>query len=127
MNQTTDITKRETTKELARKIPVEAPLVDIYENEDEILMFADLPGVNKDDLSINIDNGKLSLSGMSKNEKKGAVGWQEYDDVEFRRFFSVPQTIETKDVKAELKNGTLTLNLPKSEASKPRRIEIKTA
>lgn len=103
------------------------PAVDIYENDDEILLHADMPGVLKENVSVNIDNGTLSLSGVRKLATGGTAAWEEFSDVTYVRNFSVPQTIDVAKVEAELKNGVLRLHLPKSEAAKPRTIEIKTA
>ena len=128
MDKKTEIAKRDDQNiEKTRELYEVAPAVDIYENEDEILLYADMPGVAKDDLSVNIDNGRLSLSGVRKLETIGAASWEEFEDVEFVRNFSVPQTIDVEKVEAELKNGVLTLHMPKSEKAKPRQIEIKTA
>ncbi len=110
-----------------KNIPKVTPLVDIFENEDEILLFADMPGVEKDDININIDNGTLSLNGLRKMENSGAVQWEEFGEAEYQRTFSVPQTIDVDKVSAEMQDGVLRLHLPKSEAAKPRQIEIKTA
>lgn len=103
------------------------PAVDIYENDNEILLHADMPGVAKENISVDIDNGKLSISGVRKLETEGAATYEEFSDVEYVRSFSVPQTIDVEKVEAELKSGVLKLHLPKSEAAKPRQIEIKTA
>ncbi|MFH2092890.1 MAG: Hsp20/alpha crystallin family protein [Pseudomonadota bacterium] len=103
------------------------PAVDIYENDDEIILHADMPGVLKKDVSINVDNGTLSLSGARNLEVKGVSKWKEFVDVEYVRSFSVPQTIDVEKVEAELKNGVLTLHLPKAEAAKPRQIQINAA
>jgi HSP20 family protein len=128
MDKKTEIAKRdEKNIEKTRELYEAAPAVDIYENEDEILLYADMPGVAKDEISVNVDNGRLSLSGVRKLETNGAASWEEFGDVEFVRNFSVPQTIDVEKVKAELKNGVLTLHMPKSEAAKPRQVEIKTA
>ena len=107
-----------------QQLPVMTPEVDIFENEHEILLHADMPGVTKEDISINIDNGKMRLSGIRRLPTGGAATWREFGDVEFRRNFSVPQSIDTDQVRAELKDGLLCLHLPKSEAAKPRQIEI---
>ena len=77
------------------------PLVDIYENDEEILLHADMPGVKKDEININIDNGKLEITGIRKLQTTGATGWEEFGDVEFQRVFSIPQTIEIGKVNAE--------------------------
>ncbi len=111
--------------ESARKTRSVMPLVDIFENDDEILLHAEMPGVQKDAVKINIDNGNLSLSGVRRKNQEGAAGWEEYGDVEFRRAFAIPQNIDIGKVRAEMKEGVLCLHLPKSESAKPRVIEIK--
>ncbi|MBM9605698.1 Hsp20/alpha crystallin family protein [Desulfopila inferna] len=123
-----EITKREESMpERKSDLPTVAPAVDIFENEEEILLYADMPGIERDDISINVDNGRLAIVGSRKLEKSGAVGWEEFGELEYRRIFSVPQTIDVERVNAELKEGVLELHLPKSEKAKPRKIEIKTA
>ena len=76
-------------------------------------------------IAINIDNGRMVLQGVRRVASQGAASWQEFGEVEFQRNFSVPQTIDVGKVHAELKDGVLNLHLPKSEAAKPRQIEIK--
>lgn len=128
MSQRTDIVKTgEKNIEKTRKINTIQPAVDIYENEEEILLYADMPGVLKENLKVNIDNGTLSLTGLRQLPTRGAERWQEFGDIEYRRNFSVPQTINVEKVFAELKDGVLKLHLPKSEAAKPRIIQINAA
>ena len=112
--------KVETTRNIGRAVP----LVDIYENDEEILLHAEMPGVKKDQIVVNIDNGTLTLSGTRTLSRKGAAEWEEVGDIEYQRSFSVPPTIDIEKVKAELKDGMLALHLPKSEAAKPRMVEI---
>ncbi len=126
MSERKDIVKRE-ERVPERSIPVVAPAVDIYENDDEILLHADMPGVEKDDIKVNIDNGKLELSGVRKLVTNGAVDWEEFGDVEFSRSFSVPQAIDVNKVNAQLRDGVLYLHLPKSDNAKPRQIAIQAA
>jgi len=129
MANSKDLVKSEGGKlEKVRKAPVIVPLVDIFENDDEILLYAEMPGVVKEDVNVNLDNGKLDIVGYRKMAKPtGATEWEEFSEVEYRRRFSVPQTIDVSKVEAELKDGVLQLHLPKSEAAKPKRIEIKAA
>ena len=128
MSERTDLVKKDESKpERSREIPAVTPLVDIYENDEEILLRTDMPGVDKKDIAINIDNGKLTLGGIRKLESKGSAQWEEFGNVEYQRTFSVPQSIDVNKIIAELKDGVLSLHLPKSEAAKPRQIEIKTA
>ncbi len=128
MSDRKDIAEKQgSTVEKTSALKTAIPWVDIYENEDEILLLVDMPGVVKENVSINIDNGTLSLAGVRRFEPKGVSSWAEFSDVEYVRKFSVPQTIDVAKVEAELKNGVLKLHLPKSEAAKPRMIEIKAA
>jgi HSP20 family molecular chaperone IbpA len=128
MTDRKDITKTENKAiEKTRELRTATPSVDIYENENEILLFADMPGVHKDDITVNIENGKLAISGVRRLDHQGVSNWEEFLDVEYVRSFSIPQTINVEDVEATLKDGVLTLHLPKSEAAKPRLIEIKAA
>ena len=127
MGERANIVPAEEAMPERKDIPQVVPLVDIYENDDEILLFADMPGVDKKDITINIDNGTLSLDGIRKMQISGAVQWEEFGEAEYRRTFSVPQTIDVNKVNAEMQDGVLRLHLPKSEAAKPRQIEITTA
>jgi HSP20 family molecular chaperone IbpA len=125
MSETTDLTTRKENIVARRQdMPRIAPVVDIYENDDEILLQADMPGVTKEHVTVNVDNGKLEISGTRKLQPKGTATWQEFGDVEYRRVFSVPQSIDVGKVNAELKEGVLKLHLPKTEAAKPRTIQI---
>jgi len=128
MNKIKDIVKTEAKNiEKTRELRSAIPAVDIYENDNEIMLYADMPGVVKENISVNIDNGTLSLSGVRKIEKTGVSTWEEFSDIEYVRSFSVPQTIDVEKVEAELKDGVLKLHLPKSAAAKPRQIEINAA
>ena len=128
MSERTEIVKREESMpERGRQIPVIGPLVDIYENDNEIFLYADMPGVVKEEIAINIDNGKLALAGVRRLDTAGAANQQEFGDLEYRRTFSVPQSIDLTKVAAELKDGVLKLHLPRAEAARPRNIEIKSA
>jgi len=128
MSDKKDIARKEEKGiEKTRELRSAVPSVDIYENDDEILVHADMPGVKKDEVSVNIDNGTLSLSGIRRLDNTGASTWKEFSDVEYVRSFAVPQSIDVERVEAKLKDGVLELHLPKSETAKPRMIEIKAA
>ncbi len=126
MSESTELMSRtDKSPKQADQLPSLIPEVDIFENDDEILLYVDMPGVTKDSLSIKIDNGKLMLSGIRRLPTSGAITWKEFTNAEFRRSFSVPQTIDFEKVNAQMKNGVLSLHLPKSESAKPKQIEIK--
>ena len=126
MSDRTDVAKREErSPEVTGKVATVIPSVDIYENNDELLLYADMPGVTKEDMTINLENGKLSIAGVRRVTTEGTPQFIEFGPVEFRRTFSVPQGIDTTKVNAELKEGVLRLHLPKTDAVKPKHIEIK--
>ncbi len=127
MNETAMIKKESTPLEVTRQLRSILPEVDILENENEILLYADLPGVLSNNLSVHIDNGKLTLTGARLLNAEGSATWEEFSDVEYRRVFSVPQSIDASTISAELIEGVLQLHLPKSAAAKPKKIEIKVA
>ena len=110
---------------ISQKLRALTPSVDIYENSEEILLFADLPGVKKDDITIDLDNGQLTVVGNRYMEQEKDMQLEEFGSAQFRRVFSVPQGIDQTKVDAELNDGVLKLHLPKSESVKPRRIEIR--
>ena len=124
MSENDALTTKIDQTEASRQLRSSQPDVDIVENENEILLLADLPGVAKENLTIHIENGKLMLSGTRKMEHSGAANWEEFASTEFKRNFSVPQSIEVTKVNAELRDGVLTLHLPKSSAAKPKTIQI---
>ena len=125
MNENTNLaTRKENILEKHQELPRIAPAVDIYENEEEILLYADMPGVRKEHVTINVDNGKLEITGTRHLQTKGSNNWQEFGDVEYSRVFAVPQSIDVDKVNAELLEGVLKLHLPKAETAKPRTIKI---
>jgi HSP20 family protein len=104
-----------------------APPVDIYETEDAIVLKAELPGIDPKDVEIRVENNTLYLKGERKSEKE--VKEQNYHRVErsygsFARSFSLPSSIDAEKVKAEYKDGLLTLTMPKREEAKPKTIKI---
>ena len=101
-----------------------APPVDIYETNDGLVVVADLPGVNKDGLSIEVKDDVLTLQGRTQHAIPGRPVYQEFELLNFFRQFQLSDTVDVQKISAELKHGVLTLNLPKSERAKPRKIEV---
>ncbi|HEV2861475.1 MAG TPA: Hsp20/alpha crystallin family protein [Pyrinomonadaceae bacterium] len=104
-----------------------APSVDIFENKDEIVLEAELPGMNREDFELTIENNVLTLRGERRFEKKDEA--DNYHRVEraygqFSRSFTLPQTVSPEGATAEYKNGVLRVVLHKREEVKARRIEI---
>jgi len=128
MNTQNDMLHRESdSAEKIQQRPTTAPLVDIYENAEELLVVADLPGVGKEQLSIHLEKGQLTIEGRRTEKVEGNILAAEYRPLDFRRTFVVPQGIDINAIAADLSHGILRVHLPKSAALKPRQIEIKTA
>lgn len=104
-----------------------APAVDICETENELVLKADLPDINEKDLDIRIENNTLTVRGERKFEKQ--VNEDNYLRVErsygsFSRSFTLPNTINTEAIRAEYKNGVLTVQMPKRAESKPKQVKV---
>lgn len=104
------------------------PLTDIYENKDNYIIKADLPGLKKDDVKISYTNGQLEISGERVQEKETKdAKWHRVERSfgKYYRAFTLPKEIKQDDIKAEFKDGQLTITIPKAEEVKPKEIEIK--
>jgi HSP20 family protein len=109
----------------ARTVTV-APRADVLETDDEFLVLLDMPGVQPGDVDVRFENGELSVLGRRHpSHPEKARGPWEYDLAGFQRTFRVADHIAADKIEAELKNGVLTLRLPKPEAVKPRRIAVR--
>jgi HSP20 family protein len=105
-----------------------SPLTDVIEEKDQFLLHLDLPGVKLDDIKINVQDGKLSVSGERKLETETKE--KNYHRIErsygsYFRSFDLPKNINIDAIQAEHTNGQLTITLPKAEEAKPKEIAIK--
>ena len=103
-----------------------SPAVDIYESEEALTLMADMPGVGKEQLEIDVDQGVLTLSARIDQEVKEKSLYQEFRPSGYYRQFRLLEEFDVTKADAQIKNGVLTLRLPKSEAAKPRKIAVKT-
>ena len=106
------------------------PMVDIEETKDDFVIYAELPGVSKDDVKINLADDTLTLSGEIKapeNKEERKFHRVERSYGKFQRSFYVPMHIQSDKVKATFKDGILTVKLPKKEEVKPKEISISVA
>lgn len=112
--------------EYNREECVIVPPVDIYENENEYVLKADMPGVAKENLEIALNNSELTLDGKID----GSAGngdepkYREFTQYNYHRSFQVSGAVDANRISANLDNGVLTITLPKSEAVKPKKIQI---
>jgi HSP20 family protein len=117
----TAVVRPETTQSV-----VFAPRVDILETEEELLLLADLPGVKPGDVDLRFENGELTLHGRCAPRPTAANPMlAEYEVGDFHRVFTISEDINVDKIAAELKNGVLTVHLPKSEKVKPKKIAVK--
>jgi HSP20 family molecular chaperone IbpA len=103
------------------------PPVDIYETDDELVLLADLPGVETDSLEIRIDRGTLTLQARARHMINDEPIYREYRLTGFYRQFSMPEEFDPDRAEAVMKNGVLTLKLPRAEKARPRRVEVRAS
>ena len=105
-----------------------APLVDVFENADELLIVADVPGVPNDAIELQVENDTLTLVARRPAGVGAAAPAlvREYAEVDFTTTFRIPAGIDTTGIVAETRNGTLLVRMPKSAAAKSRRIAVRT-
>lgn len=120
-----DFFNGEATQELSNR--TWSPAVDIRETDDAYLVHAELPGLTKDDIQITLENNILKLTGERRFEKD--VNEEQFHRIEraygtFTRAFSLPSRVNGDKVKANFKDGVLTITVPKVEEAKPRKIDI---
>ncbi len=113
-------------KESTRDEHFVSPAVDIFETVDVLTLVADMPGVTKDNLEIGVDQGILSIKASTGNGTRGNALYREFRPSGYYRQFRLLEDFDADKADAELKNGVLTLRLPKAEAAKPRKIAVKT-
>ena len=114
------------TPEFTRGTATFTPRIDIIETSDELLLLADLPGVRSQDVEVRFENGELVLHGRC-NPRGPAANFlvNEYEVGDFYRIFALSETIDAEKINAELKQGVLSVHLPKTAALKPRKITVR--
>lgn len=106
------------------------PRCDIFETDSEVVIKAELPGVKKEDVKVNIENNMLTIQGERKLEEE--TKQDDYHRIErsygqFMRSFMLPASVDMSKISAEFKDGVLRVSLPKLEEAKPKAIEVKVA
>lgn len=107
-----------------------SPPVDIYETENELVLKADLPEIDPKNVGIQLENGTLTLKGERKfEEQNNKRGFHRIERSygSFVRAFSLPESVDSEKVKADYKNGVLTVTLPKKEVAKPKMINVEVS
>jgi len=126
MSEKKEITKKgEQSPEYTRQGVVATPAVDIFENKDQILVVADVPGVPNDGVNLRFDKDQLFIEATTNPLGQNLNPlFREFGEVTYRRIFELAPGIDVEKISAELKAGVLTITLPKAEALKPRKIQI---
>ena len=104
-----------------------APTVDVYDNETEIVIEAEVPGINEKDIAVEVKHNVLTLSGERKREqevKEGSYHRSERSFGKFQRSFTLPDSIEVDKVNAKNRNGVLTIRLPKVPKAVAKKIAV---
>lgn len=107
-----------------------APALDVFEDKDNLIVRAELPGLKKEDIEISLHDNSVTISGERKSEKKYEGSETSREERFFGRFtrsFQLPKTVDASKVKAAYKDGLLTVTLPKAEEAKPRQIQIQAS
>lgn len=101
-----------------------SPPVDIYEMPDGLVVMADLPGITHEHLDIRVDNHVLTIRAQAVHAPQAEPTYREYELVNYFRQFELSDKVDEAKIHADLKHGVLTLNLPKAEEAKPRKIAV---
>lgn len=103
------------------------PALDMYEDKDNVYVRAELPGMKKEDIDVSLHNGSLSISGERKNQeefKDAEVYRSERFVGRFQRTVTLPTPVAADKIKAQYKDGILSVTLPKAEEAKPKQIDV---
>lgn len=102
------------------------PAVDVAETQEKIIVRAEVPGLRQEDISIEFENGLLTLRGERKLEKVEGVTWHRVERVygNFSRSFTLPRTVDPERISASYRDGILEVDVPKKEEAKPKHIRI---
>jgi HSP20 family molecular chaperone IbpA len=128
MTETQDVaTRRPAEVQSAERQVVLNPPVDIYEDADGITLMADMPGVSKDRLNIEVDKRTLLIEGDAHLEMPEGIQalYADIRSTRYHRSFSLSPELETNNIDASLKDGVLTLKIPKRAELRPRKIEVR--
>ena len=104
------------------------PTTDIFETEDALTVVLEMPGVDRNNINVSVENGVLTIEGKINFDKYEGLQpvYSEYNIGPYRRSFRISSRVDQDKIRAEIRDGVITLVLPKAEEAKPRRIEVKS-
>jgi HSP20 family protein len=126
-NQSSNVTQASESQNAAWQALL--PAVDIAESESGITLLADMPGVSKDRLTVQVEGDNLTIEGRAQIDVLENIQLlhSEVRSPYFRRSFTLSRDLDPAKIEATIRNGVLQMHIPKSEAARPRRVEVKTA
>ncbi len=121
--------KTQQESETARGVPVFRPLTDIREHAGGVTITVEMPGVGPDDVDIELERRVLTIRGRGRVTSPEGYRrvYAEYDDGDYERSFTISEDLDAGKIKASMKNGLLSLELPRAEATKPKQIKVSAA
>ncbi len=131
MNQNTTVTKSTQatprTAQPERNVPIISPHVNVIEDASGILLYADLPGVPREKLSVHVETDTLTIEGDVSLDLPSDIEWKHFElnQAHYRRQFTLSKELDADNVVAEFNQGVLKLRIPKVEKTKPRRVRVK--
>lgn len=126
MNDKSCVSNKNKDARLVSRHNYATPAVDIFEQDGELTLLADMPGVTTEQLQIDIDQGLLTIEAVAEASSQGDALSREFGPSGYYRQFRLPEHIDLNQVDAQLNHGVLSLKLPKSAEALPKRIEVKT-
>ncbi|HJV33638.1 Hsp20/alpha crystallin family protein [Geomonas sp.] len=120
-NEQGNVQTREDTRSNERFI---RPAVNIIEDEESLVLTADLPGTTKESVNLHIEKGILTISAPARHQLSGTFVHREFELDNYYRQFTIPESLDHEKARADYVNGILTIRIPKAEAAKPRRIAV---
>lgn len=120
-NDERNVQSREETRSRERYI---TPAVNIIEDEEGLVLTADIPGAAKESLDVNVEKGILTIGAPAQHTLPGTSAYKEFELANYYRQFSIPESLDHMKAKADYTNGILTLRVPKAEVAKPKRVAI---
>ena len=117
----------ERASESTRGVAVYRPPVDIFDTGEGVKLLLEMPGVGRDDVEIDLERRVLTIRGRGRVTSPEGYRrvYAEYGEGDYERVFTLSEDIDEAAIRAEMNNGVLTLTLPRAEAAKPKRIEVK--
>lgn len=120
-NDERNVQAREETRSNERYL---RPAVNIIEDEQGLVLTADIPGASKESLDISVEKGILTISAPAQHTSPGTSAYREFELANYYRQFTIPESLDHEKARADYVNGILILRVPKAEVAKPRRIAV---